>query len=108
MRDPAHESNPNDERGEAAKRGNGGCHDEHCDGTGKTGGHQRAGPQAGVRRRPREDGRQEPSHDDQQVSEPAGHDAPPRALALPGERDEGEQREDDGVGDSRFERYREP
>src|SRR2546422_2089685 len=37
------------------------------------------------RRRPRQDGRQQPSDDDEQVSEPAGHVAPSRALALTGQ-----------------------
>src|SRR2546427_3765679 len=37
--------------------------------------------------------RQQPSDDDEQVSEPAGHVAPSRALALTGQGDEGERRE---------------
>src|SRR2546426_4968586 len=43
--------------------------------------------------RSRQDGRQEPSDDDEQVSEPAGHVAPSPALALTGQGDEGERRE---------------
>src|SRR5436309_3763008 len=105
VRDATHEADPDEERGESTDGGDGGCYAEHDDGTSEPGGHQRAGPQPDVRRRPRKDRRHEPSHDDQQVSEPAGHVAPsvpaPRALALTGQREDGERRDHDREGAAR-------